>query len=217
MSLSTTSPYVSVYQNLLMNADETFHTKLISKWLIQLKYSKSDRQKDELKMKIFLGSSKLFVKAINNFFSLIKTTAKEKVLHSPEDIASECYMVMSNCVDNLDIKNIKKFYFYVNTSLNRRMYRLYERNYKKHFDIVPNTNENLTKTMNRGFTDHFDMSSVDLSDFTQLELDIIKFKYTGNKLNVFLKTIQISSAQYYENLELIKVKLIKRYDVGVGG
>ncbi len=201
----------SIYHKLLVNSNIPFHTRKISKYLIQLKYSQSERQKEELKMLIFLGSSKLFIKAINNFFSLTHNISNEKILHTTEDIASECYVVMSNCIDNLDVKNIKKFYFYINTSLNRRMYRLYERNYKKHFDMVSNTKDNMTKYMNRGFNDHFDMTLIDLSDFSQMEMDIINFKFTGNKLNLFLKTVQLSSTQYYEHLEEIKVKLVKRY------
>lgn len=193
------------------NCNRPFETKKILKYLIQLKYSNNVRMKDELKMKIFIGASKLFIKAINNFSSLTQNISNEKMLHTPEDVASECYLVMSNCIDNLQIQNVKKFYFYLNTSLNRRMFRLYERNYKKHFDVVNNTEDNIIKMRNKGYNHHFDMSEIDLNDFNELELEIIKFKFTGDKLSNFLKKEHIPSTQYYEILEGIKVKLLERY------
>lgn len=201
-----------IFNTLLKNSNNPFEAKLISKYLIQLKYSNNNRVKDELKWKIFISTSKLFVKAINNFFYLVQTIPFEKIIHTNEDIASECYIVMSNCIDNLQIHHIKKFYFYLNTSLNRHIFRLYEKNYKKHFDVVNNIDSNVLRAENKGYLHHFDMSSIDLVDFNELEINIIKFKMSGGgKLSVFLKKEKLSSIDFFEKLELIKIKLIERY------
>lgn len=201
----------SLYSELVRSSNKVYDANFVCRALLQIKFSDNESLKNDLKLRIFHSQSKLIVKAINNFFSLLKTIPPEKILHTSEDIASECYIVMFKCIDNLQISNLKKFYFYLNTSLNRAMYRLYERQYKKHFDILPNTDDVELVMMNSGYDDQFDLTSVDLKTFSDLEIKIIEFKFSGDKLSTFLKVMKITNADYQENLELIKEKLIDLY------
>ena len=203
---------VSMYDELLKHSNKAYDATFVNRALLQIKKSNNQVLVDDLKLKIFFSQSKLLVKAINNFFSLVKTCSEEKVIHTREDIASECYLVMSTCIRNLKIKDLKKFYFYLNTSLNRAMYRLFERNYKKHFDIVNNNDDTEALMLNTGYIDHFDLTEIDLKGFSELEIKIIKFKYSGERLSVFLKIIKVKNVEYQEMLEVIKLKLTKLYN-----
>ena len=201
----------SMYDELVKQSSKQYDKQFVNRSLLHIKYSENQALKDKLKLEIYYSQSKLIVKAINNFFSLVKTIPGEKVIHTKEDIASECYIVMSKCIENLKIKDLKKFYFYLNTSLNRAMYRLYERRYKKHFDVLPNSDDVMIIMDNTGYDDHFDLTSVDLKGFSTIEIEVIKFKFSGEKLSVFLKTVKLTSIEFQEHLENVREKLIVLY------
>lgn len=201
----------SLYEDLLKYSNKQYDAPFVSRSLLYIKFGKSDKKRDELKLQVFYFQSKFIIKAINNFFSLVKTISEEKVIHTKEDIASECYIVMSKCIENLKIKDLKKFCFYLNTSLNRAMYRLYEKQYKKHFDVLPNNEDTEIMVNNTGYDDQFDLTSIDLKDFSIIEIEIIRFKFSGDKLSVFLETMSLSSSDFQIHLDNIKLKLIELY------
>ncbi len=201
----------SLYNELTKGVNKQYDRNFVCRALLQMRHSNNEILIDELKLKIYYAHSKLIVKAVNNFFSLLKTISPEKVLHTQEDIASECYIVLSNCVNNFKRDELKKFYWYLNSSLNRAMYRLYERQYKKHFDLLPNTEDTEMLMLNTGYNDHFDLTEIDLKDFSNLEIEIIKFKFSGEKLSVFLKIMKINNSQFTEGLEGVKTKLTNLY------
>lgn len=202
----------NLYLMLLKDVNKNYNSKKVSQYIIRLKFCKNDKGKQEIKLLLFMALSKLFVKAVNNFFSLVESFPSEKVIHTNQDIACECYIIMDRCVENLKVSEVKKFYFYLNTSLNRGIYRLFERNYKKHYDVVSNTADSEALLMNKKHNHHFDMSEIDLRGFSELEVDIINFKISGEKLKVFLKLKKLTDLEYSEMLEHIKFKLIKLYD-----
>lgn len=202
---------MNIYDELVKRANKNYDVGFVNKALLQIKYSKNDALKDKLKLEIYYSQAKLIVKAVNNFFSLVKTITGEKVIHTKEDIASECYIVMSKCIDNLKIADLKKFYFYLNTSLNRAMYRLYEKRYKKHFDVIANTEDIEILMINTGYDDQFDLTSIDLKGFSDLEIRLIEFKFSGDKLSDFLKDMKITNMEFQCCLENVKDKLIDLY------
>lgn len=201
----------NLYLMLLRDVNKNYNSKKVSQYIIRLKFCKNEKGKQEIKLLLFMALSKLFVKAVNNFFSLVESFPAEKVIHTNQDIACECYIIMDRCVENLKVSEVKKFYFYLNTSLNRGIYRLFERNYKKHYDVVSNTADSEALMMNKKHHHHFDMSEIDLRGFSELEVDIINFKISGEKLKVFLKSKKLTDLEYSEMLEHIKLKLIKLY------
>jgi hypothetical protein len=202
---------ISLYAQLLREGDSTYSNKVIAAHVVVIKCTKSLKAQQTTKYRLFFILSKLFIKAINNFNHLTKTVPKHKILHTPEDIAMECYLTFDTCLKNVDMRDVKKFYFFLNTALNRGMYRLYEKQYKKYFNIVENTDENAHLLNNAGYSQHVDFSEVDLKDFTALELDILKLKVQGGKLSVFLKEQQIPSAVFHKTFEGIKEKLTELY------
>ena len=197
---------------LLRDANKNYSSKKVSQYIIRLKYCKDEVGKQRIKLLLFMALSKLFVKAINNFFSLVESFPPEKVIHTNQDISCECYIIMDRCVENLKVAEVKKFYFYLNTSLNRGIYRLFERNYKKHYDVVSNTADSEALMLNKKHHHHFDMSEIDLRGFTEIEIDIINFKVSGEKLKVFLKSKKMTDLEFSEAFEQIKIKLIKLYN-----
>lgn len=197
----------SLYAQLLKQAECDCNSKLIGAYVIVIKRTKSLRTQQEVKLRLFFCLSKLIIKAINNFNHLTKNVPKHKVLHSPEDIAMECYERYDACLQSVEMGSLKKFYFFLNTALNRAIYRIYEKQYKRYFNVVDNTDENSHLLTNAHYNQHIDFSEVDLMQFTEVELDILRFKVEGGKLNVFLKEHDMVGATFHKILEGIKEKL----------
>jgi len=179
--------------------------------VVVIKRTKSLQAQQATKYKLFFIVSKLVIKAINNFNHLTRTIPKHKILHSSDDIAMECYVAFDTCIRNVEMKDLKKFYFYLNTALNRAVYRLFEKQYKRYFNIVENTEENSYLLSNAGYNQHFDFSEIDLSNFSELELNVLKFKLEGGKINTFLKQFDIPNKVFYETFEIVKGKLTVLY------
>lgn len=201
----------NIYKMLLKNQEYSFDIKQVTKLIIIIKKSKNEILISKSKEELFVSLSKIVVKSISNFFNLIKEIKKEKILHTREDICSECFIIMNKCVQNSDIKEIKKFYFYLNTSLNRGIYRVYEKSYKKHFPVLDSSDKTEDIILNREFVHNFDEVSIDIRNFSEMEIEIIKFKISGQKLKFFLLKNKISSSQYYLVFEEIVRKLKELY------
>jgi len=201
----------SLFDNLVKHSQDQYDAKKVSQSLLKIKYSENQNLKEKLKLEIYYSQAKLIVKAVNNFFSLLKNISGEKVIHTKEDIAGECYIVMSKCIENLEPKNLKKFHFYLNTSLNRAMFRLYQKQYQKHFVVLSNNQDTEIIMANNGYDDQFDLTSVDLKDFSVIEIEVIKFKFSGEKLSVFLKQMKFTNIDFQYHLDSVKEKLIDLY------
>jgi hypothetical protein len=201
----------SVYRMLVKNSEYSYDAKKVTRLIVLIKRIPDERLKDKYKQDLFIHLSKLITKAINNFFNLIKDINQEKIIHTKEDICSECFIIMNKCVTNCEISELKKFYFYINTSLNRGIYRVYEKNYKKHFDVLDNSDKTEALILSKKYTHHFDNSAIDLKNFTKAEMDLIEFKLSGQKLSTFLKTKNISSSQYYLVFDSVVKKLKDLY------
>lgn len=202
----------SLYKIIEKNSDLDFDRTKVSQYVLQLKFCQCEHKRQKIKFLLFKSLSKLYIKAVNNFFKLVESFPPEKVIHTNEDISAQCYIIMDKCVENTKVANIKSFYFYLNTSLNRGIYRLFEKNYKKHYSVVSNSSDNDITMLNRKHNHHFDMSEIDLRGFSDIELEIIKFKISGEKLKVFLKEKGITDLEFSIMFETVKLKLIKLYD-----
>jgi hypothetical protein len=201
----------SLYGELMNHAEINYSNKVISNYIVIIKQTKSATALQNMKYKLFFALSKLTIKAINNFNHLTRNVPRHKLLHTPEDIAIECYVIYDTCLRDTEINYAKKFYFYLNTSLNRAIYRLFEKQYQCYFNVVENTKENEYLLLNAGYNQHFDFSEVDLSALNELELDILRFKIEGGKLNQFLKEHNLQSALYNQMFGSIKQKLYNLY------
>lgn len=211
---------MSLYTQLQRSSEQNvYDTQTITALVLVIKRTNSEQAQQKLKHRLFLGLGKLFIKAINNFNKLTKDVPKHKILHTPDDIALECYITFDTCIKNLKLAQIKKFYFFLNTSLNRAVYRLYEKQYKRYFNVIDNNNgsgsgeEGTHKDPleNAGYNQHFDFTEIDLFDFNEIELEILRFKIEGGKLNVFLKEHDMAGVMFYQIFEELKQKLMVRY------
>jgi hypothetical protein len=165
-----------------------------------------------MKFDLFKKSSKIIIKAINNFHKLTENFSKEKIIHEDEDIALECWAIFDTCIKNIKIIDHKKYIFYLNTSLNRGVYRIFERHYKKHYDVVSSSNSENISIVSSRVNDNVDLIDLDLkNNFSEVEISIIEFKVSGEKLNIFLKKSNLSSNQYNEYLDSIKNRMLELY------
>lgn len=201
----------NIYQQLLRSCNEQFDAKYVTGMILLARKCKNERLKQNIKLKIFLASSKIIVKATNNFFNLVKNVPKQKVLHTQDDIFGECYIVMDRCVDNVRLEDVVKFYYYFNSGLNRAIYRIYEKGYKNNFNVINNTDENEFLILKKGYNHNFDLTEVDLKVLTVDEMHIVKFKMTEKKNNVFLKKHNMTATEFNSKLSTAKAKIIKLY------
>lgn len=201
----------NIYRLLLNNAEYSFDRRKANQLIVKIKKGNSEKVINESKEELFMCLAKIIVKAINNFFNLTKDIADTKILHTREEICSECFIIMSKCVQNSDISSIKKFYFYFNTSLNRGIYRIYQKTYKKHFDVLESSEKTDNLLISKKYSQHIDCSEIDLKGFSEIELEVIKFKISGQKLNIFLKKNKIPASQYYIVFEDVIKKLEELY------
>lgn len=189
-----------------------FDKRKASRLIFLIKHTDDEKKIQSLKFELFKKSSKLLIKAINNFFKLTVNFPKEKIIHTNSDIALECWFIFDRCVQNIKVEEHKKYNFYLNTALNRGIYRVFERNYKKHYDVISSSDANEISIMTKKINSHVDLTDIDLSlNFNDIEIEIINFKVSGEKLNVFLKKMKISNIQYNEYLNVIKDKMIELY------
>lgn len=202
----------NLYQEIIKKSDQAYNTSLVTAYITLLKTPNTkERVKQQLRMKLLLATSKIVLKAVNNFFCLTKSVPEYKLLHTHDDIVNECYITLDKCVCNLKMEEIRKFHFYLNTGLNRAMHRLYEKSYIKHFQVIDNTPENEVKTLNKGYNQHVDTSEIDLKDLTEMEWMILEFKLRGDKLSDFLRENKIPSPSYYMACESLKGKIVQTY------
>ena len=194
-------------------SNKDFDKRIASRKIFQIKHTQDEKKIQELKFELFKASSKLLIKAINNFFKLTESYPREKVLHNHSDIALECWIIFERCVQNIRIKDHKSYSFFLNTALNRGIYRVFERNYKKHYDIITNADASEVAIMTtKTHRNDFDFTELDLGlNFSDIEIKIINFKVSGEKMNVFLKEEKLSNNQFNIYLEGIKEKLIEMY------
>jgi len=200
------------YSIVQKNSESQYDVKKVGQLVVKIKRSSKKESIENLKLELFILNSKVILKAINNYFFLVKDIKQERILHTKEDICSECYLIFTNCINSLNISNLKKFYFYLNTSLNRGVYRIYEKNYKKHFPVLDSSDNSSNILENKSYSHSFDeMISIDLKNFTEEEIDFIKFKISGQKVSLYLKKINISTSRLYEINESVIKKLSSLY------
>lgn len=199
------------------NSNKVYKQAVLSKTLISIKNNVkiTEQQKDEKKIEAFILSSKIIVKSINNFFSLIKNSEFEKnsIVHEEHDIMIECFIVFENCVKNLKVSKVKYFPFYLNNALNRAVFRIYNRSYNKYQGTVQNTTENEAYVMDKIKGDQMKINTfdIDLRELTELEMEIAESKYRCEKPKEFCDRTGVALATYKEAFDSLKEKLKNEY------
>ena len=194
-----------------------FNQNQLQKNIIILKKSLSitERKKSELIMDCFMLTSHITIKAINNFYALVVDVPKSKIIHDEEDITNECYIGLTRCVTNLKFEDRKKFHFYLNSAYNRIVYRIVDKSYYKHKNVLDNNEDNERLILSKsGYIDHFDLTDIDLSnvDLTHKEHSIMIMKVEGNNFQQFLKQHKMSHIEYKNTLLSLQEKIFNHYN-----
>lgn len=204
--------YKTLYNEILSHQDD-FNVKNVQVCLMIIKHSKSEKTRQLVFLKLYFMLSKITLKAINNFFYLTKNMNKEDLLHNNDDIASECYFVFQKCAINCDSNKRNMFHFFYNTSLNRHIIRLCQKNYQKHLPKI-NASDDMylfqTKTVSVQIDDL--VHELDLRMYDFMDRKIIISKYSGEKKREFVKKYNINSQEYNERMTQIKTKLKQTYE-----
>lgn len=203
----------NIYEELVANSNKVFKNRQVSSYIMIFKNTENERLKEKMRMAIYMGLAKIMIKAINNFNYLVRSVPEYKRLHCNEEIASECYLVLDRCLRNVDLSKLNGFYFYLNSGLNRAMHRIYKDSYEKNFIFIDMTEEEEEiKIKNKGFTQHFNMTGVDLIKLNSIQWKIIEFKMSGEKSLVnFLKRENMESEVYYREYETMMDMLTEVY------
>lgn len=206
---------MSLYKLISKKSEYNYDKKVTNRCLVVMRKSTtiSQQKRDELLIELFLNCSSIVLKSINNFKFLVKDVPKSKIIHSNEDIVNECFIVIHRCVINMRWEDLNKFHFFYNSALNRVMFRIFERQYKKHLNVLENTEENEYKTMNTKSLSHVDFFDFECEkyNFTEIELKLVKMKTEGHNFQEFLKENKMSHATYKSVMESIKLKISNMY------
>lgn len=206
---------MNLYKLISKRSEYNYDKKLTNKCLILIRKSTtiSSKEREELFIELFMNCSAITIKAVNNFKFLVKEIPSSKVIHSSEDITNECYIVMHRCVMNMKWSDISKFHFYLNSALNRAMFRIFERQYKKHLLLRDNDEVTEIKISRIGIQSHVDMIEFDMTklEFSEQEMKLITMKVEGHNFQEFLKENKMSHVTYKHKMEIIKQKLLKIY------
>lgn len=204
----------NLYEQICQHSNKRYDNKEVVRLLVMITKGVDKTDLTKNKLKLFIGLSKIIMKAVNNFFSICKKhdVKPEKLILTEEDITNECYLVLENSVKNLKPKYIKIFYFYFNSGLNRAMYRLYRKYYERQLPTIVNTDQNEEVIFNNlKSKEHFDTLQIDFCNFTEIEIAIIKFKMRKGKLKDFLKKQNLPSNQYYLIWDALQKKIFDLY------
>lgn len=149
---------ILTYEN-LQKSNFLYNKKEVYKNLIKIKKSTNHRVVDEAKLEVFLSLRTIVMKNIENFYILSKPY--QEIIHTKDDLISECYIVLDNCISKLDLRKFSTFHWYYNKSLTWRMQRIIENTYYKYRGSV-RVDEDLEEFV---FSKMFSNSDVDLLDF----------------------------------------------------
>lgn len=201
--------------NLLKKNEVPYCRKEVVKLLYKIKYAKNEELRQKYNEQLFFALGRIVLKNINSFFSYVKSKGvlEEKILHSPDDLATESYLVLVNCTKNVNLKYRDSFHFFYNTSLLRRNKRIFERQYQKHLGVLRNTDKVEYVLQNKNAkSDNINFDEIDLSSFSQLEVDLIKSKVDKESITNFAARTEITNEDYKVLLNRIKSKLKKIYE-----
>lgn len=193
--------------NALSRETLSHNNQQILKHILICKYSNNTYLVDKNKVLLFRRLSFITVKQVNGFFSLLKNY-HGKVLHTPDEIVAECFIVLDRCINKCDWKrNKKNFYFYYNKAVTNAVYRLYQNNYEKHCNCIGYKKEHEdVKKCNldlSGLIDHY----LNISELNEVERKIALSKLNGECMRDFLKKNKDLNKDFCEGLRNVREKL----------
>jgi hypothetical protein len=186
--------------------------KSVRKSVAILKVVKNGRVAEKHKKILMLLCSKIIIKSVNGFFFLIRGIEKGNVIHEQDDIVQECFLILNKCIEKFDLKNPDyRFYFYVNSAMQKGLYRLKEKEYSsisnKHIYVnISEVVEHDTMIV-KGMNHPLFLGK----NFTKKEILLMQSKLDDEHIDDFCEKIDINKAEYYKVLKTIGRKINKNY------
>jgi len=211
----------TLYNSIIKKSNENIDHKLVSKLVIQYRKCSSsvpEYLKEKMKYDLFIELSRLTIKAVNNYFYLIASFPEEKIIQTQEDIANECFILYSIALDKVDVRKFKNFCFYLNSTYNRGIYRLFEKHYKKNYNLVNIDGDSVEKLIDKKkVNEQVDLTDFELEKyFDSLEIAYIEAKCSGITAREFSKKYSCSKLEFDELEAGVKEKMRKLYKIKDG-
>lgn len=198
--------------NFMKKHEKKYSEKEVRKCVSVLKCCKDGRTSERFKNELLFMCSKIITRNVQGFFVAIRSIDEHNVIHTQDDIISECVIVLDKCIEKFDLSKIEyKFYFYLNSSIQKSLWRLREKEYSsessKHIhidinDVVNFQNDLQTTSPNPLLLD---------INFTKKEILLIQSKINGEKIEDFIKKLDITKVEYYKLLKIIVSKVDVKY------
>lgn len=207
-----------------------YNPKLALCYIIIIRKTSDERKRERCKELLYNMLKTLVLNNIANFYNMLSKIAPQKIyLFSPEDVFSECYIVLEKCLENFgmkkgrwgevikengkkvyDIKIMRKFnfYHYFNKSLTRSLLTYLNKSTKTKLQVesVEDFNDcSMTTSLPAA---NFVKYELRLQGFHRLDIELIYSRLTGEKMVDFLKRFRgWNTDEYYRRLKTIKQKL----------
>lgn len=190
------------------NVGFVYNAKIVNKVIAFIKFSKSERRRQAFSVLLFKMMHNVVKKNISNYRNLAFKSSNSYV---PEfnELVSDCYIIMMNCVKGYKISKRHNFYFYYNKALSRNFFRDFKRELK-HGDGSVMTNDDALKN-NTDYSSTCNIDTIDIIfknyNLTPIEIRLCYHKMEGKKVSDFVEQNGITISTYNKILKSIRNKI----------
>lgn len=189
--------------------------------IIQCKHNASERKRQAKKLELFYHMHQIVLMHIDIYRSMCSRDFDHKdelEAFQKDDLISEFYIIFDRCVMNYKLEKLDKkgkkinFYFYYKKSLMWGIQRLYHLHQKKLQNIETIGWNSDWKYDIRTTEDNLDFEDflMDQWGMTEIQKNIINAKMEGIPINNYIAQAQLTSSDYYKQLECIKNNITKQ-------
>lgn len=200
----------SLYQHILQQRCK-YSEKSVVKSIVYIKNSTNEKLIDKHKQEIVKYTSKIILRNVANFFNQLRGLDQSKIHHSKDDIVSECYLIINNCIEKFDLRSGYKFYFYLNKSMMRGLNKLKKESYRGESGSPFIDAIEICKFDWRTFSTEENNPLLLEKIFTKKEVLLMQSRVQEQTIDEFIKSIEISRTEYHKILKRIREKINKNY------
>lgn len=186
----------------------SYNQKIVNKAIIVIKFSGNDERVRNYSLLLFKMMHNVVNKNITNYKNLILNSPIE---HVPDfnELVSDCYIIMMNCVRGYKISKRNNFYFYYNKALSRRFFRDFQKELKHSNKNIITTDDEVKNNSLYCVSNEFDETELVLEKYrlTEFEKELCRHRLEGGRVNDFIKIKTITLSAYNKILHSIKNKL----------
>ena len=186
----------------------SYNHKVVNKVITIIKFSKDEDRVRNYSLLLFKMMHNVVRKNIGNYRNLSYNSPIEYIPDFNE-LVSDCFIIMMNCVKGYKISKRNNFYFYYNKALSRRFFRDFQKELK-HNDSNVMTNDDMVKN-NLDYCVTNDFNEIDIIlenyDLNEIEKALCRHRIDGGRVNDFIKSNNITLSAYNKILRSIKIKI----------